>query len=69
MEIRTLGKVLVAATIENLNDFAEVNIGHRKPEEVRRVEIPEALVDTGAMFLSLPRRYIQQLGLERFRTR
>ena len=39
------------------------------PEEVRRVEVPDALVDTGATFLSMPRRYIQQLGLQLFRTR
>jgi predicted aspartyl protease len=69
MEIGTMGKVLVAATIENLNDLAEVDLGYRKSEEVRRLEISEALVDTGAMFLSLPRRHIQQLGLKRFRTR
>jgi predicted aspartyl protease len=36
---------------------------------VRRLEVPDALVDTGAMFLSLPQRYIQQLGLQRYRTR
>jgi predicted aspartyl protease len=64
-----MGKVLVAATVENLSDLYDVTKGTRKPEEVRRVEIPDALVDTGATFLSIPRRYIQQLGLLRFRTR
>src|SRR5438105_4915383 len=69
MEIRTMGKVLVTAAIENLTDLAEVDLGHRRPEDVRRLEIPAALVDSGAMFLSLPGRLIQQLGLKRFRTR
>src|SRR5262245_42571687 len=69
MEISTMGKVLVPAKIENLNDLYEVNKGRMQPAEVRRFEVPDALVDTGAMFLSSPRRYVQQLGLERYRTR
>jgi predicted aspartyl protease len=69
MGITTVGKVLVTAKIENLNDLYEVSKGRLKAEEVRRLEVPDALVDTGAMFLSLPRRYVQQLGLERYRTR
>jgi predicted aspartyl protease len=36
---------------------------------VRSVEIDHALVDTGATVLSLPRRYIQQLGLSLVRER
>jgi predicted aspartyl protease len=64
-----MGKVIVAATIENYNDLFEVSKGTRKPEEVRKVEVPDALADTGATFLSLPRRYVQQLGLIQFRTR
>jgi clan AA aspartic protease len=64
-----MGKVLVAATVENLMDLYEVLKGRRKPEEVRLVQIPDALVDTGATCLSLPRRFVQQLGLEPHRTR
>lgn len=37
--------------------------GVKSLESVRRVEIDDALVDTGAMILSLPTRVIQQLGL------
>jgi predicted aspartyl protease len=33
------------------------------------VEIPDALVDTGASILSLPRRLVGQLGLKPLRTR
>jgi clan AA aspartic protease len=69
MEIATMGKVLVAAKIESMEDLFDVRRGRMKPEQVRRVEVPDALVDTGATHLSLPRRFIQQLGLERFRTR
>jgi predicted aspartyl protease len=69
METATMGKVLVPATIENLEDLWEVKKGTRRPEDVRRVEVTDALVDTGAKMLSLPRRYIEQLGLEYFETR
>jgi hypothetical protein len=56
--------VLVKATIDNLNDLYEVSQGRLKPEQVRRVEVSDALVDTGALMLSLPRRLVQQLGLQ-----
>ncbi|HEX8203954.1 MAG TPA: aspartyl protease family protein [Isosphaeraceae bacterium] len=64
-----MGKVIVATTIENLDDLFEVNKGIRQPDQVRRIDVTDALVDTGATFLSMPRRQIQQLGLQRFRTR
>ena len=38
-------------------------------EDVRSVEVTDALVDTGATGLSLPKRMIAQLGLEPLRTR
>jgi predicted aspartyl protease len=69
METATMGKVVVAATIENLGDLLEVQKGTRRLEDVRRAEVPDATVDTGAKMLSLPRRYIQQLGLLHFQTR
>jgi predicted aspartyl protease len=69
MEISTMGKVLVPARIENLNDLYDVSAGRLKPEEVRRIEVPDAFVDTGAMHLMLPHRFVKQLGLERYRTR
>ena len=69
METTTMGRVVVTATVDNLEDLWEVKKGTRRPEEVRRLEISEALVDTGAKLLSLPQRYIQQLGLERLESR
>ena len=69
MEIVTMGKVLVAARVENLADLMKVEEGSLAPEQVRRVDVNDALVDTGATMLSLPKRLVQQLGLKRHRTR
>lgn len=69
METATMGRVSVAAKIENLKDLMEVADGARKLEDVRHIEVQEALVDTGAKMLSLPRRFIHQLGLQHFETR
>jgi predicted aspartyl protease len=69
MEIATTRKVVVAARIENLQDVYEVEKGALPTGEVRYVEVSDALVDTGATMLSLPRRLVAQLGLRRQRTR
>lgn len=69
MESRTMGRVVVAATIENLGDLQNVRAGELSADRVRRVEIHDALVDTGATMLSMPRRLIEQLGLFPLRTR
>src|SRR5262249_41285845 len=63
MRVVTMGKVIVAAKIENLADLYKVEEGTLSPEQVRRIEVPDALVDTGATMLSLPSRLIDQLGL------
>jgi predicted aspartyl protease len=59
----------VAAKIENLNDLYDASRGRIPAEQVRRVEVSDAVVDTGATLLSLPKRLIEQLGLELYRTR
>jgi predicted aspartyl protease len=64
-----MGKVQVTATIENLEDRFKADAGAIPRSEVRRVEVLDALVDTGAVMLSLPRRLVAQLGLKPFRTR
>lgn len=69
MEPAVMGRVLVQATIENLQDLWEVKKGLRKPEDVRRVEVQDALVDTGARLLSMPLKYVKSLGLEYAETR
>jgi len=63
MEAEIMGRVLTEAKIENLKDVWDCERGRLRPEEVRHITIPEALVDTGATLLSLPTRFIRQLGL------
>src|SRR5437879_4710487 len=65
MESSTMGRVLTEVLVENLGDLFEVQRGLRPPDQVRRVSIRDALVDTGATTLSLPSRLIEQLGLSR----
>jgi predicted aspartyl protease len=69
MEFITMGRVTVPAFIENHADLSLAAKGHLQLDEVRTLKIEDALVDTGATLLSLPKRYIQQLGLTRRRTR
>src|SRR5271156_991299 len=64
-----MGKVVVSARIENLADVIKVDEGSLSSEQARRVEVGDALFDTGATMLSLPARLIRQLGLKRHRTR
>ncbi len=59
-----MGKVLVTATVENLDDLFSVRKGLLAEDQVRRVEVTDALVDTGGTGLMLPHRLIAQLGLE-----
>ena len=69
METATMGRVLVSAKIENLDDLNEVRKGQRKPEDVRRIEVMDALVDTGATELGMSKSFATQLGLIPFRQR
>lgn len=66
---KIMGKVLVTAKIENVQDLLNVRQGLLKSEQVRTVEIMDALVDTGATTLSLPKRIIDRLGLQPFSAR
>ena len=63
METETMGRVLVTARIENMRDLLAVEMGMLQPAQVRAVEVTDALVDTGASMLSMPRQMIDQLGL------
>ena len=60
-----MGRVVTEITVENLNDLYAARKGQIKPEEVRRMTIPDALVDTGAAYLSLPASVIRKLGLSK----
>ena len=69
MEISTTGKIRVAAKIANVEDLFKVDAGTLPADQVRSVEISDALVDTGAVMLSLPKRMVAALGLRPYRTR
>lgn len=69
MEIVTMGRVTVPAKIENLQDIHLADKGVLAGGDIRAIEVAEALVDTGATLLSMPRRLIDHLGLKRHRTR
>ena len=69
MGIELMGKVLVSAKIENLKDLYLAEQGIIPHSQVRSVEVHDALVDSGATMLSLPKRLIEQLGLGPVRTR
>jgi predicted aspartyl protease len=69
METPTMGKVLVTAKIENLGDLYNVKQGLLPDDQVRRIEVADAVIDTGATTLLLPKRMINALGLEPLRTR
>jgi predicted aspartyl protease len=65
METPVMGRVLVDATVESLEDLWEAKRGLRAAGDVRRLELVDALVDTGATTLSLPSRMMHQLGLSK----
>jgi len=69
MGVPSMGKVLATAKIENLEDLYGLKNGLLLPEQVRSLEVTDALVDTAATTLSMPKRLISQLGLEPVRTR
>src|SRR5262249_23567433 len=65
METAETGRVTTDAKIENLEDLWEVRKGTLEPEKARFVSVKNALVDTGATTLALPRKLIDQLGLKK----
>ena len=69
MEISPMGKVQVTAKMENLEDLFKVDAQTLSPDQVRTVEVSNALVDTGAVMLSLPKRMVAALGLKPYRIR
>jgi predicted aspartyl protease len=64
-----MGRVLTEATIENLEDLWAAKRGLLAAEQVRRITVADALVDTGATLLSLPTRLVHQLGLSKTSTK
>jgi predicted aspartyl protease len=69
VEDDNVGRVTTQVRVENLQDLWDAERGAIATNKARRVEILDALVDTGSTLLSLPTRFIQQLGLKKSRER
>jgi predicted aspartyl protease len=69
MGTQTMGRVVVKARMENLEDLILVRAGHMDLEEVRTLEVDDALVDTEAAMLCLTKKMIKKLGLKEFTSR
>ncbi len=63
MGTATMGKVFVTAKIENLEDLYAVHQGLLTLDQVRTLDVTDALVDTGAIGLMIPSRLLPTLGL------
>ncbi len=63
-----VGRVLVKVEVANHDDHRAAGRGELAPEAIRRLTC-EALVDSGATYICLPTRLIQQLGLTPERVR
>ncbi len=64
-----MGAVKVKAYIQNVVDVYEASLGTLSEERVRIVSVEDALIDSGATMLSLPKRMIDHLGLMQVRER
>ena len=69
METAKMGRVTVPARIESIQDLFAVKEGRLTADQVRTVEVADAQVDTGAAMLCMPKRLIEQLGLQPFATK
>ena len=58
----------VTALIENFDDIKAAEEGLIPEAEIRRLEFHDARVDTGATYVAMPRRLIEQLGLKKIKT-
>ncbi len=67
MERATVGNVVVSAKVENVLDLYEASQGRLADSQVRRINVSDARVDTGATLLGMPRRLIDASGLPQIR--
>lgn len=63
-----MGRIVTNIKVENAVDSSRAQQGHIPAEDVRMIEV-EALVDTGASLLCLPKSQIETLGLRKVGTR
>jgi predicted aspartyl protease len=69
METATMGRVTVPTKIENLADVLLAKDGKLAPDAIRQMNVTDALIDTGASSVAMPRSMIEQLGLTYFGTK
>ena len=53
----------IVAVIENLDDLTSERLGQMRSANVRKVEVSDALVDSGATGLLMPKHLIARLGM------
>ena len=58
-----MGRVTTEALIENFGDLYAAEIGAIATDRIRRVVVKDALVDSGATLLSIPKKLVKELGL------
>ena len=58
-----MGRVLTEVKVENVVELFMAQKGLMPDDQVHRLTVPDALVDTGATTFALPTGLIQQLGL------
>lgn len=63
METATVGKVFACAKIQNLENLYKAHQGLLAADQVRTLDVTDALVDTGAIGLMIPTRLLPALGL------
>ena len=56
---------MASVRVVNMSDLFQANEGMIRPEEVRVVEVDDALVDTNSTGFAMPSRLIRRLGLTR----
>jgi predicted aspartyl protease len=61
-EIKSMSRFYVTFEVVNNNDLVAAQLGHLKPEQVRRATL-RGLIDSGASRLVLPKIVVEQLGL------
>ena len=64
MQYNTMGLVTVPAKIENVCDLYLVSKGLIPEEQVHRIEVTDALVDTCFTYVAMPLKLIRQLGFD-----
>ena len=64
MATPAVGNFIVPAKIENVVDLCAAHRDQIPDDQVHRIEIEDARVDTGATLLGMPKRLIEQLRLE-----